>query len=90
MRKQITLNDDLYLSYNPNPAKETALFDLILGFESEAETAICLDGSFYILNGDWLDEFENAYEEGGQQGLMSLFVQYYPNCASKYSERWGK
>ena len=51
------LTDTCYVSFNANPCKDIDIFRSdMLG----AETALCIDGQYFVLNGDYRDEFTTA------------------------------
>lgn len=52
-----------YVSYNPRPK--------ILG--DGEETAICINGLFFIFSGDLRKETLSAYTSDGLQGILKLF-----------------
>lgn len=77
-RNYILNGDGFYISYNP--ATDTAspemilceLFARIAGMPHQAETSLCADGKFYILFGDWREE----YEALAPQGLDACMLFY--------------
>jgi hypothetical protein len=58
--------DGFYISYNPDPSSGFSLFAADDGGD---ETALCHDGQFYILNGD----FRGTYDELGPKGFAACF-----------------
>lgn len=53
--------DGFFISYNPNTG---SLLPMFRGEGDGAETALCKDGAFLILNGDFRKEYEEAFPRG--------------------------
>jgi len=52
---------DFYISFNPCPWAGTKMFE---SDTDRGETALCKDGKFLILNGDFRKEYEGVFGEG--------------------------
>lgn len=76
-------HEDFSLSYNPktgvgNPIAELA--SRMTGAQNRlAETALRVDGIWYILNGDFREEYSEAYDKG----LKAVMAVYYKNIAHR-------
>lgn len=53
--------DGFYISYNPGEYGGMPFFD---ADNSSDETAICKDGRYFILNGDFRREYEKVVDKG--------------------------
>lgn len=65
----LDINDDAFISYNPNPCAGFYFFE---ADDGSSETALLLiekeKYKYYILNGDYLDEYSRAIEADGLHG----------------------
>lgn len=52
----------------------------------QSETALCLNEDYYILNGDWREEYAKAYEEGGVNACGELFLEKEKEHKSSWSD----
>lgn len=73
----IASGDGFYISYVPNPGIDLGLFQ---SDEGQPETALCQDGKYYILNGD----FRDAYGPLILQGFAAC-KKFYDENASEHS-----
>lgn len=53
--------EDFFISYNPNPGGMISSF---AGDDGSVETAIVKGENYYILNGDFREEYEALVDEG--------------------------
>lgn len=59
-----------------------------MGPESEdGETALMCDGSYYILNGDWMLTYSELAAFGGWDACFAFFCRKYPQFGSSWSDR---
>ncbi len=72
--------EDFYISYNPAPAEGTP-FSSDLG---SPETALCKDGEYFILNGD----FRSSYEELLSKGY-AICKNFFDQHAAQYESSWS-
>lgn len=73
--------DGFYISYNPDTSN--VLMGFGAGEGSGEETALCHDGKYFILNGDYREDYEKLIDQG------------YEACKKFYDERnnhskWSK
>lgn len=73
-------NDEFYVSYNPSPGCGISMWASDGGSD---ETALCKDGDFWILNGDFREEYENLID----QGFDACFV-FYESKAKEFNSSW--
>lgn len=64
---------DFYISYNPSP-----------GLISGPETALVIDDEFYILSGDWRDEYYPLAFKG-KEACLSFFREKAPDFFNFWS-----
>ena len=73
---------NIYVSYNPCVGKDVFGADKFILDLSETmtklknggeETALCYNGKYLILNGDWRNQFENAFNIGGLEEMIKLW-----------------
>lgn len=77
------VDDETYFSYNPDPCRDGGIF-----FESDdggTETAMVLDGKFYILNGDWRLAYASAFDSGGISACVELFARESQGSGSTWT-----
>lgn len=72
-----------YVSYNADPAGNPfsslceTMMVLVNGEGTRgAETALKLDGRFYILDGDHRRQVREAYAEAGKYGVLQYFLEH--------------
>ena len=53
----LRLTESCFVSYNPNPCQGIRILE---GDNSSEETALCIDGEYFILNGDFRGQYETA------------------------------
>ena len=66
------LDDQTYFSFNPCPWADIPFFEADGG---GTETAMVLDGKFYILNGDRREQYATAFKAGGMEACCRLFIE---------------
>lgn len=73
--------DDFFVSYNPNPGWPYSIFASDTG---GAETALVVNGKYYVLNGDFRKDFLTL----GEQGLEACmdFYNEHSDAKSSWSE----
>ncbi len=76
------INDSTYFSYNPHPHKGLSFFE---SDTKGAETAMVLDGKYYILNGDWRSGYIEAFKSGGMEACCRLFSENEAAHGSSWS-----
>jgi hypothetical protein len=80
------LSPDVYFSYNPSPGGGISVFE---GDDGSDETAIVIktagDDHFLVLNGDWREEYEKAFDEGGAIACLELFIKLREEHESSWS-----
>jgi hypothetical protein len=78
----LKLSKTAYLSYNPG----RFLFGLAMfaGDDFSDETALVIDKKYYILNGDFREEYINAFKAGGVEACCNLYAER----AEKFSSTW--
>jgi hypothetical protein len=64
------VDDSLYVSFNSRPGGDLSFFG---GDSDEPETALVIDGKYFILNGDFREEYRKA-AEGGIEAMMAVFT----------------
>jgi|TARA_Y100000310_G_scaffold20001_2_gene19515 hypothetical protein len=69
--------EEFAISYNSNPGSGLSLFD---GDGGSDETALCKGGKYYILNGDYRDEYEAIIDQG-----FDACFQFYQDHLDKRS-----
>lgn len=70
-----------YFSYNANPGGGIGIFS---ADEGSDETAMVIGGLFYILNGDFREQYQEAFKQGGKQAC----VDYYNSMQEKFGSSW--
>ena len=79
-RNNCLYGEGFYISYNPGN------FDIAMfASDAGAETAICKEGKFYILNGDFRDEYEELIEKGFD-ACISFFLSNLDKVSSWSNE----
>ncbi len=73
--------DGFYISYNPGNYS-------IQAFASDngmngSETALCKDGKYLILNGDFREDYEKLVEQGYEECL-----KFYNNKKDSFNSSW--
>lgn len=74
--------DGFFISYNPSPGMG---FSVFAGDDGSSETAIVADGKFYILNGDFREEYAALCEQG-LAACMQFFASK-PELVSSWSDK---
>lgn len=79
-----------YISYNPNTSDVCSSFTNFgnaLGgnFKDGEETALCYDGSFYILEGDFRKEYASAFPKGLNE-CKKVFEKHKVTNRSNWSD----
>ena len=59
---QVMDGDDFFVSYNPDTTAAFGAISLFAGDGVGEETALCIDGKYFILNGDFRKEYEDAID----------------------------
>jgi len=54
-------NDEFYISFNQHPCGNIPIFQ---SDGLSCETALCKDGAYFILNGDFRKEYLDLFEKG--------------------------
>lgn len=83
----LILDNDDFISFNPMTAAPLGL-DLLMSDNDAAETALNWNDKFYILNGDFRKEYEEAIEKYGKDAEALAYAVFYQNTdeASTWSE----
>jgi len=71
---------DFWISYNSDTSNAPAMF---MGDELQ-ETALCKDGKFFILNGDW----RRQYEKIADKGFWACY-QFYLLHKDEHGSSWS-
>lgn len=84
MLNQVTeYDDDHYVSYLPDQG-EADFFNVFTGASSgQDETALVVKGQFFILNGDWREEYAKC---SSLEERMELFEENKGEYGSLWSE----
>lgn len=61
-----------YFSFNPCPHAGLKMFESDTG---GSETAMILDGKYYILNGDFRKQYVEAFNSGGMEACCALYAK---------------
>jgi len=85
--------DDFYISYNPATDDESypegALANLLgnmVGLPNKGpETALCIDGEFYILKGDWRQEYALIAPQG-KEACLDFYIAHMAEHNSPWSD----
>ena len=77
-----TINAATFISYNAHPCADMGILRSDTG---GAETALILDGKFYILNGDFREAYIKAYEQGGVDACIALYAKECEEHGSSWS-----
>lgn len=75
--------EEIYFSFNPAPHAGISLFASDGG---ASETAMRYAGKFLILNGDWREEYQAAYAEGG----IPACVAFYEASKAEHRSSWSE
>lgn len=73
--------DGFFISYNPAPGGRNGLF---ISDDGGAETALCRDGAYHILNGDFRDEYEALIDEG-----FDACKRFYESQKADHNSSWS-
>lgn len=73
--------DGFGVSYNASPGFGFSLFS---GDGGSDETALCVDGDFYIMNGDFRREYAEQADAGGIDACLRFFASK-PELLSSWS-----
>ena len=91
----IEVSVSAYLSFNEKPGGDRSFFAADKG---GSETAIVIDGKFYILNGDHRKAYEEALAAGGMDAVTKAYVDLEEehkscwttsSCNSSLMEHWA-
>lgn len=74
--------EGFYISYNANPGGGFSLF--AADGESGDETALVKDGTFYILNGDFCDDYERLAPDG-----FDACLSFYDEKKAEHGSAWS-
>jgi len=85
----ILKGEDFYISYNPQTGIDHTFFtDLgnMMGgdLKDGEETALCYDGRFDILEGDFREEYEEAFP-GGLEACKRVFKKHEESNRSNWT-----
>jgi hypothetical protein len=69
--------DEFYISFQPAAS-------LFFSDQGQQETALCKDDEFYILNGDWRDEYQNLLPQGFDKCL-----EFFNFKKDKHGSSWS-
>jgi hypothetical protein len=85
----LEISENFYISYNPNPAAGSeivAAIDLVLGdTRGSEETAILTNRKYYILIGNWKDQYALAAQED-EDACVALYLANARTHKSDYSD----
>lgn len=56
----VLMGDEFYISFMSDRSANTGIF----ASEEGTETALCSRGNFFILNGDWREQYEAVVDQG--------------------------
>jgi len=76
------IDDNTFFSYNEKPGMGTTMFAADKGGD---ETAMVLDGKYYILNGDFREAYRKAFNAGGVQACCKIYSNMEPEHGSSWS-----
>lgn len=77
--------DGFYISYNPDPS--ASIFGTSFASDdSGPETALCGDGAFHILNGDYRSQYEKLAAQGWE-ACKQFYDQQSAHAGSSWSSR---
>jgi hypothetical protein len=75
---------DFYISYNSMNGTLVSEIPMFASDEGSSETALCADGSFMILNGDFRAEYEVLVDCG-----FEACYAFYLNNKAKHGSSWS-
>lgn len=78
----LTVDEDVYISYNARPGGGFSMFESDNG---GSETAIVIDGKFYILNGDYRERYEAAIAQGGMPDVLKIYASEAEDNGSSWT-----
>ncbi len=84
MGNKVMRSKKFYVSYNPNPCAGMSFFAPDSGWD---ETALCVDGSFKILNGDFRNEYEEAFPS--LEKCLEVYEKHKESADSSWSTESG-
>lgn len=70
--------DGFYISYSPN----TSMLGPFSGDGGGDETALCKDGTFLVLNGDFRDDYENLMND------YDKCLEFYESKKEEFGSSW--
>lgn len=76
----ILKGDGFFISYNPAPGSGFSLFASDGG---GSETALCKDGDYWILNGDFRDQYEALVPSGFERCIL-----YFESQKGEFGSSW--
>ena len=78
--KEVLNGEGFYISYNSNPGCGVSMF----ASDAGSETALCKDGDYFILNGDYRKEYEKLAPQG-----WDSCMEFYKEKAPEHSSSWS-
>lgn len=88
----LMLEGGAYVSFRPGNVEDSAV---LAADGRSAETAVCVDDEYYILNGDFRQEMLEAAQEGGLDACMAVYSRLRGDHISTWdtsaavSTAWG-
>ena len=79
----LSLSEKVHLSFNSKPWGGKGV---LAADDGSSETALCIDGKYFILNGDWRKKYEAILENGGRTDEC---LNLYLNMKSEYGSSWS-
>lgn len=79
----LNIEDGVYISFNPAPCQNMGF---LKSDEGSSETALYIDGEFYILNGDFRKQYKTAASSGDK---VANCIGVYQNYKKKYRSTWS-
>jgi hypothetical protein len=73
--------EGFYISYNSNPCSSLGFFG---SDNHSAETALCKDGKFFILNGDYRKEYSERIDKG-----FDACKEFYDTLKQECRSSWS-
>lgn len=83
-KNYILQGDGFYISFNPDP--NSSHFGAMFGSDNgDSETALCKDGAYHILNGDYRVQYEKLMP-GGWIACKKFYNQQSAHADSSWSQ----
>lgn len=79
----LRIDDLCYISFNPSPCEGISFFE---ADGKSCETALCIGGSYYILNGDFREQYTKA---ANSFDPFTACVNVYQNNKVKFNSTWS-